>query len=244
MFPASPANSLLLTKGTGQVPHGGGKKLAADSPEFKTLLAWIEAGAPRTPADAPKIVRISVDPHTKQLKFRETVQLKVTAHWSDGSTTDATRLAQFSSSESVYAAVSPDGLVTAGPMPGEAAIMARFMERFAVAPVVIPLPGDVPAAVYEGLPRRNFIDGLVWAKLQKLGLTPSGPAGDAAFHRRAYLDIIGRLPTPDETRAFLADTDPQKRDKLIELLLQRPSTPTSGRTSGPTCCGRTRTTSA
>ncbi len=222
VFPASPANSLLLSKGTGNVPHGGGKKLPADGPEYKTLLDWVAAGAPRTPAGAPKVVRISVNPPTKQLKFRETVRLTVTAHWSDGSTEDVTRLAQFSSSESVYAAVDPTGLVTAGPIPGEAAVMARFMERFAVAPIVIPLPGDVPAAAYDDLPRRNFIDGLVWAKLRQLGLTPSGPATDAAFHRRAYLDVIGRLPTPDETRAFLADADPQKRDKLIDRLLQRP----------------------
>ena len=83
VFPASPANSLLLTKGTGGVPHGGGKKLPADGPEYRTLVNWITAGAPRTPADAPKIVRISVSPPTKQLTFRETVALKVTAHWSD-----------------------------------------------------------------------------------------------------------------------------------------------------------------
>ena len=222
VFPASPANSLLLTKATGAVPHGGGKKLAADSPEYRTLLEWVAAGAPRTPADAAKIVRIRVDPPTKQLKFRETVRLTVTAHWSDGTTSDVTRLAQFSSNEAVYAAVDPTGLVTAGPIPGEAAVMARFMERFAVAPIVVPLPGDVPAAVYEQLPRRNFIDGLVWAKLRQLGLTPSSPAGDATFHRRAYLDVIGRLPTPDETRAFLADADPAKREKLIDRLLQRP----------------------
>jgi hypothetical protein len=222
VFPASPANSLLLTKATGAVPHGGGKKLAPDSPEYKTLLDWVSAGAPRTPADAAKIVRITVDPPTKQLKFRETVRLTVTAHWSDGTTSDVTRLAQFSSNEAVYAAVDPTGLVTAGPIPGEAAVMARFMERFAVTPVVVPLPGDVPAAVYDALPRRNFIDGLVWAKLRQLGLTPSDPATDATFHRRAYLDVIGRLPTPDETRAFLADADPAKREKLIDALLQRP----------------------
>ncbi|HUR54353.1 MAG TPA: DUF1549 and DUF1553 domain-containing protein, partial [Gemmataceae bacterium] len=137
-------------------------------------------------------------------------------------TTDATRLAQFSSSENVYAAVDPTGLVTAGPIPGEAAIMARFMERFAVAPIVIPLPGAVPGEVYDRLPRRNFIDGHVWAKLRQLGLTPSDPAGDATFHRRAFLDVIGRLPTPAETRAFLASTDPKKREQLVDALLERP----------------------
>jgi hypothetical protein len=222
VFPASPDNSLLLMKASGRVPHGGGKKLPLDGPDYRTLRDWIAGGSPRTPADAPKIVKVTITPDAKLMGFRQTQQLAVTAHFSDGSTQDVTRLAQFSSSESVYVAVNDAGLVTAGPIPGEAAIMARFMEKFAVCTVLIPLPTPVPADVYANLPRRNFIDGHVWAKLEKLRLTPSDPAPDASFHRRAYLDVIGRLPTPDETRAFLADTDPDKREKLIDALLDRP----------------------
>src|SRR5439155_9089745 len=145
-----------------------------------------------------------------------------TAHYTDGTTEDVTHLAQFSSSESVYAAVDPNGRVKAGPIPGEAAVMARFRERFAVCTVMIPMPGAIPASEYEKLPRQNFIDGHVWAKLSQLNLTPSAPASDVTFHRRAFLDVIGRLPTPDETRAFLADADPKKREKLIDALLARP----------------------
>lgn len=222
VFPASPTNSLLLLKGAGHVPHGGGKKLPADGAEYRTLLAWVTAGAPRTPAAAPKLVKIAVTPDSKLMAFKEAQQLRVTAHYSDGSAEDVTRLASFSSSESVYAGVDANGVVTAGPIPGEAAIMARFAEKFAVSTVLIPLPAAVPADVYAKLPRANFIDGHVWAKLQKLNITPSDPAGDATFHRRAFLDIIGRLPTPDETRAFLADADPKKRAALIDRLLQRP----------------------
>src|SRR5262249_2158259 len=124
--------------------------------------------------------------------------------------------------EGVSAAVDAKGFVSAGPIPGEAAVMARFAEKFAVCTVLIPLPTPVPAEVYDKLPRANFIDGMVWTKLRKLNLTPSEPAGDATFHRRAFLDVIGRLPTPDETRAFLADTDAKKREKLIDALLARP----------------------
>src|SRR5439155_6010220 len=145
-----------------------------------------------------------------------------TAHYTDGTTEDVTHLAQFSSSESVYAAVDPNGRVKAGPIPGEAAVMARFRERFAVCTVMIPMPGAIPASEYEKLPRQNFIDGHVWAKLSQLNLTPSAPASDVTFHRRAFLDVIGRLPTPEETRAFLADADPKKREKLIDALLARP----------------------
>ena len=80
----------------------------------------------------------------------------------------------------------------------------------------------VPDAAYAKLPRNNFIDGLVWQKLQQAGVTPSPPADDAKFLRRAYLDVIGRLPKPDEARAFLADKASDKRARLIDALLARP----------------------
>ena len=72
-------------------------------------------------------------------------QAVVTAHYTDGSRQEVTHLAMYQSSESVLAAVSADGLVTAGKLPGEAAIMARFRDRFAVCNVVMPLPGAVDA---------------------------------------------------------------------------------------------------
>jgi hypothetical protein len=222
VFPANPDFSLMLRKASGQVPHGGGKRLPESDPAFAVLKRWIAAGCPRTPADAPKLTKVTVSPDGKLMAFGAEQQLAVTAHYSDGSTEDVTHLAQFSSSESVYAAVNPNGLVKAGPIPGEAAVMARFMEKFAVCTVLIPLPGSVPADTYAKLPRQNFIDGHVWAKLQQLGITPSEIAPDATFHRRAFLDVIGRLPTPDETRSFLADTDPKKRENLIDRLLDRP----------------------
>ena len=222
VFPANPSFSLLLRKASGRVPHGGGKKLPEGGPEYRTLEAWIVAGTPRTPADAPRLEKIAVTPDSRLMKFAELQQLAVTAHYSDGSTRDVTALSQFSSSESVYAAVDATGKVKAGPIPGEATIMARFAEKFAVCSVLVPLPTPVDAAVYDKLPKNNFIDGLVWAKLKQLNVTPSEPASDATFHRRAYLDVIGRLPTPDETRAFLADKDAKKREKLIDALLDRP----------------------
>src|SRR5207244_1527210 len=67
-----------------------------------------------------------------------------------------------------------------------------------------------------------FIDDLVYRKLTQLRIPPSGRASDAEFLRRVYLDVIATLPTPEETRAFLQDRDPQKRAKLIDRLLARP----------------------
>ena len=222
VFPANPEYSLLLRKASGRMSHGGGKRLAEDSSAYRALRAWIAAGCPRTPADAPTLERITVSPDSRLMAFGATQRLAVTAHYSDGTTRDVTRLTQFASNDGVYAAVDDDGVVTAGPIPGEAAVTARFAEKFAVCDVIIPLPTPVAESVYEQLPRNNFIDTHVWSKLRKLNLTPSEPATDAQFHRRAYLDVIGRLPTPAETRAFLADTGPDKRAKLIDALLDRP----------------------
>lgn len=66
------------------------------------------------------------------------------------------------------------------------------------------------------------IDDLVFARLERLGIESASLCSDAVFLRRAYLDVIGTLPTPQETRKFLADRDPDKRSALIEHLLGRP----------------------
>jgi len=221
VFQASPANSLLLRKATGSVPHGGGKAMAANDPAFDRLCRWIAEGALRTPKTDPTLTKVTVFPTERIMSFGANQQLVVTAHYSDGRQEDVTHLATYLSSESVYAAVDVNGVVKAGPIPGEAAVMARFQEQFAIASELVPNP-NAAVVGYEALPRKNFIDGLVWAKLKRMGLAPSSVASEATFHRRAFLDIIGRQPTPDETRAYLADSSPGKREKLIDHLLERP----------------------
>ena len=116
--------------------------------------------------------RITVEPTERTLNRSESFSLRVTAHFTDGSAEDVTALAAFQSSESALVKVDADGRVTAGPIPGEATISARFVGLFANCDVNIPLPGTVPAARYDALPRSNFIDDHVWAKLRKLGLRP------------------------------------------------------------------------
>jgi hypothetical protein len=222
VFPAAPEHSLLLRKARAEVPHGGGRRVEPGGEFDELLLRWIAHGAPRTTKDTPTLERIRVAPAERELAPGGGQQLAVTAFYSDGSESDVTGLAAFQSSESVVVGVDASGLVKAGPIPGEAAITARYMGHFTTCDVRIPLPGNVPAEVYARLPRENFIDGLVWDKLQKFGITPSEPAGDATFLRRAYLDVIGRLPTPEEARAFFAESDPGKRGRLVDRLLERP----------------------
>jgi hypothetical protein len=222
VFLAAPQRSLLLLKATAALPHGGGQRLEPGGDDFNVLLRWIEQGAPRRVENEPKLESVAVTPTEQFLKAGEEVQLVVTATYSDATSRDVTSRTQYQSSEMGIVGVSPAGLVKAGLIPGEATIMARYMNLIATCHVAIPLPGEVPAELFAGLPRQNFIDGHVWTKLQSLGITPSAPCDDAKFLRRVHLDLIGRLPTPDEVRAFLADGDASKRARIVDELLQRP----------------------
>jgi len=222
IFPSAPDQSLLLQKAAGKVPHGGGKRMDAASPHYELIRTWIQNGAPRTPADAPTIVKVVVEPSTKQLAAGESIQLKAIAHYTDGRLRDVTSGCAFQTNDRTVATVSEDGLLKAGALSGETAVMARYLSHIAVCNVTIPLPGEVPDEVYAKLPRNNEIDDLVWKKLQTLGMLPSEPVDDSKFVRRAFLRIIGRLPTPEETREFLADSAADKRPRLIDRLLERP----------------------
>ncbi|HRX78727.1 MAG: DUF1549 domain-containing protein [Planctomycetaceae bacterium] len=222
VFPAAPDQSLLLLKATGQAPHGGGQRFAVDSEEYRILRDWIVGGLPRRLPDEPSLTAVTASPTEQFMKPSETLQLQVTAHYSDGSSQDVTRMAMFQSNESAIVAVDDDGLIEAGPIPGEASIMARYMNVIATCNVAIPLAGEVPDEFYANLPRNNFVDDLVWQKLKSLGITPSEPIDDAKFARRVYIDIIGTLPSPDEVRDFLADQSTDKRQQLIDRLLERP----------------------
>lgn len=222
VFPAAPERSLLLQKATGQVPHGGGVRLEPGGPDHVLVRDWIAAGLPRRIEGEPSVVRVAVTPADLLLAPGEERQLRVTAYYSDGKERDVTARSAFQSNEAAIVSIDKEGLAKAGPIPGETAIMARYMQSIAVCGVAIPLPGQVPGELYEKLPRENFIDDLVWAKLKSLGITPSEPASDAKFLRRVHLDLIGRLPTPDETRAFLTDANSGKRAALIDSLLARP----------------------
>jgi hypothetical protein len=217
-----PEQSLLLTKPTGIEPHGGGVRIEKGGEEYQLLLDWIRTGAPRSAPDTPELVDVTVFPAGGILDHKAEQQLLVTAHFSDGTVQDVTRMATYQSNEGPIADIDDGGLVTAGTITGEAAIMARYQGQFALYSASVPLPGEVDPEYYESLPVRNFIDEHAWQALQRLGLHASDPAPDHNFLRRAYVDVIGRLPTADEARAFLDDTSEDKRDRLIDHLLEQP----------------------
>lgn len=220
LFPGAPDQSLFLQKPTAQVPHGGGRRFAANSPEYQLMLKWVQQGATRASAEAPQLLKVTVSPSLQVLANRQTTQLLVTAHFDDGSTRDVTALTAFQSNESPVADVDEFGLVTAGTITGEATIMARYMGQIAVCQTIVPRAESVPEQVYAELPEFNFIDGHVWSKLQKLNIVPSDVCDDSTYLRRATTDICGRIPTADEVAAFLNDAAPDKRAALVDRLLK------------------------
>ncbi|MEZ6123480.1 MAG: DUF1549 and DUF1553 domain-containing protein [Planctomycetaceae bacterium] len=222
VFAGVPEHSLLLTKPAGAVPHGGGRRFDLDSSEYRILQQWVVDGMPRHAEGAPKLLTVEVAPASVVLKYGEQHALKVTARFDDGSSRDVTQLSAFQSSEAPIAAVDDAGQLTAGQITGDAAVMARFMGQIAVCDITVPRPDEISEDLYAALPREHFVDDLVWQKLQRLHITPSEGCSDQTFLRRATTDICGRIPRPAEVAEFLNDTAPQKREQLIDRLLQEP----------------------
>ena len=218
VFPPAPEQSLLVLKAANLVPHGGGKKLDPDSEEYRMLVRWISAGMPYGKPEDPVLAQLDVEPAEAVLKPGQSRQLKVTAKYSDGSTRDVTRMALYEANDKAMAETDEHGLVRTLDLPGNVAIMVRYSGKVAVFRAAIPLGAPVDSLP----PEKNFIDRHVFANPQRLGIPPSALCDDSTFLRRVNLDLAGRLPTVEETQAFLASREPDKRDRAIETLLASP----------------------
>ena len=218
----SPESSLLVLKATAELPHGGGRKIEVGSEAYRTLVAWVGQGAPRRVEGEPVLESVELAKTQFTLAPEASAQLSVTARYSDGSTRDVTKLTGYMSNDAAITAVDDKGKLTAGSIPGETAVMARYMNHIRVAGVNIPRGERLPEAFYEEQPRANFVDELVYDKLAQMQIRLSVPAADHVFLRRAYTDVIGRPPTPEEARAFLDSTETNRREVLIDSLLEQP----------------------
>ena len=78
---------------------------------------------------------------------------------------------------------------------------------------------DVKGFAWSNPPENNFVDTLAFKKMKQLQILPSDLCTDEEFVRRAYLDTTGRLPTVEETLAFLNDPSSDKRSRLIDQLV-------------------------
>ncbi len=218
IFLAAPDQSLLLLKATNMVPHGGGKRFDIDSASYQLIRRWIQAGVPNEPARDRKLMAIDVEPKRGILQVGATQQLKVTARYADGTHRDVTAMSLFEPNEKNMASVNETGLVSIRDIPGNVAIMVRYQGLVSVFSVSIPLGAEVAQLP----PEKNFIDQLVFANLQRIGIPPSPLCDDVTFLRRVTLDIGGRLPTVEEAQEFLNSTQHDKRDAWIQSLLDGP----------------------
>jgi Protein of unknown function (DUF1549)/Protein of unknown function (DUF1553) len=218
--PVDPDNSLLLLKATGQIEHGGGVRFSKGSWQYRIFHEWIAGGAPWSKGSGDVAKVILNPPEIAFTKAGEARQVQVKARFGDGSEADITAFCDFRTNDDAVAEVSNLGLVKSL-RPGSTAIVVSY--RGNVLPVRLMVPMELPAGfVYPKTPETNYVDREVFARLKLLNMVPSDLSSDAEFLRRVTIDAIGQLPSPNEVRAFLADTNPNKRQKKIDELLEHP----------------------
>lgn len=214
-----PDDSLILTKGAGITAHDGGMRFGKGSWTYKVFREWIRSGARWTPGSGA-ITKLTVTPTDfAVLAADKPLQVKVTATFADGTAEDVTPFCDFKISDDSIAAVSPLGQLNAR-QPGDAGLTVLYRGSVQALRVLVPAPGQ-PGG-YPRVPEVNYIDREVFAKLKLLNMVPSDLASDEVFIRRVTIDTIAQLPTPDEVRAFVADADAAKREKLVDRLLAHP----------------------
>jgi hypothetical protein len=214
-----PDSSLILLKAAGKVPHEGGVRFSVGSPEYGILRRWISRGAANDDDGGPKLVGLIATPADAILPASQgTIRVSAQAIFADGTKRDVSGLAVFESTN-FKAEVTRDGEVTSKE-PGETTIVVRYLDQQTTARLAF--VSDRPNFRWNEPPATHFIDRLVGERLKALRIQPSELCTDSEFIRRLYLDVLGVLPSPEETRAFLNDGDPNKRAKLIDAVLLRP----------------------
>ncbi len=214
-----PDHSLIVEKACGEVPHTGGTRFPRDSAYARDLISWIDADCPQDPADVATCTSIELYPRQAVMDGEgETQQVTVLGHYSDGTTRDVTTLALFLTSNETSAAVDQNGIVTAGAR-GEAFVMARFATHTIGSQyIVLPKALEYQQQPYVAV---NYIDDLVAQKLHRLRIHPSEICSDEEFLRRVTIDLTGLFPTSEEYAAFMADTAPDKRTRVVDELMSR-----------------------
>ena len=212
-----PAQSLVLMKSLGAIAHEGGQRFDLAAPECDILQRWIRSGA-RDTGSGRKVVKLEVTPREQVLiEPAGEVRIKAVATFSDGTVRDVTRLAVFEPND-LSVKVSVDGAVTREKF-GETTVLVRFLGE--QVPVRLAFTPERKDFAWGNPPAANFVDEHVFKKLHTLRMNPAGLCDDATFLRRAHLDLLGIVPTPEAVRAFSADTAPDKRAKLADTLMQR-----------------------
>ena len=218
IHPASPIDSLMLTKPLGVVPHVGGKIIEPGDNHALVLRQWIAGGATLN-MGTPRVTSIEVTPNNPVIPMPGGIQqLRVVATYADGKSRDVTREAFLESGNAEVGAVLEGARVQALRR-GEVPVLARFEGAYAATTLTV--MGDREGYQQSQIASQNIIDRLVASKWDRLKIQPSGLCNDADFLRRVTLDLTGVPPTPEAVRAFLADTTESrvKRDRIVDELV-------------------------
>lgn len=213
-----PDESLLLLKGAGLVPHGGGARMQVSSAEFEILRRWVAAGASADDVATSRIKVLRITPAEHAMKAGESYRLQVEAEFADGTREDVTNYCSFESLDRAVATIDASGVVK-GIGVGDAGLMVRYRAQPAAARVLVPRLSD---ASFPEVIANNFVDQHVLAKLRRLNLHPAELCDDATYLRRVHLDVLGELPSPSDVREFLGDASSDKRSRKIAELLLKP----------------------
>lgn len=214
----APEQSLLLAKPSTRIQHEGGLRMPSDSWEYALIRRWIAAGAYYAPGSG-HVRELVIEPRSSlEMTPGESLSLDVIARFTDDASERVTAFSEFQTSDETVAGVDRHGRVAAiGP--GSAFIIASYRGAFARASIIVPHPLAEPVS---RLPPANLVDAEIDRRLDQLRLASSPPASDAEFLRRATLDVLGTIPTPDAVREFVASQAPDKRARAIDRLLAHP----------------------
>jgi len=209
-----PSHSLIVTKPTEQVEHGGGTRFDYEGPEAKLLVRWVAEGARRN--TTRRLVHLEATPAHSLLQVGDEVQLRVTASFDDGSQHNVTRSAVYSAADPAAISTREDGSLTVLRR-GQHIVIVRFLDQVLTVELVTPLAEEeIELASTTG---SNWIDEEISQMLVALRLPPLTAADDATLLRRLSLHLTGRLPAPEEVRDYLRDGNSDKYHLLLDRLL-------------------------
>ncbi len=205
----APASSLVLLKPTRQMKHQGGKRFGKHSAAHQTLTSWIAAGAPFQEENYRILLGIKI------ARNQEDVRVYAAFEWADGKLEEreVTNMSRFSTTDPAVLTISDEGNYEVV-SPGKAAIIAHYAGHMAREDVVNPYAQLAEAPSETAHP----LDKLWLTHLARLGLRPPPQAPPETLARRLYLDLAGRIPSPDESRRFVQLPPEARIERSLGLL--------------------------